>query len=360
MVKFDKIIHASLEWTTAVLFRPFNLKKWLILAFIALLAGAISSANFNLNLPSSNNHRFSNRHETASSKKFSGTPQNLNTHTVNSKAEFKNFLRKFKTWPLNFIVLVAALFFLGFLIFFVWLHSRFCFIFIENIVTNDISIIEPFRRHKKIADSYFVFNLGLILFYLLITLLIIVSFFNMVFNSSPFHYTGKDFIKLLSILLPLIIVLIIFWFVAILIYVILVDFVQPIMFRDKTKFFAALNKVLILIKKTPANFACYILIKAGLAICASLVSTIVSFVAIFGLILPLVLIASAAYFIYKTLAGNFGQVFLVFCVIFAIPLFLALWYFLISLYLPFAVFFRTLSIKFMAEIDQNYNLFRCN
>jgi hypothetical protein len=42
MVDFSELIKASAEWTITVLFRPFSPKKWIILGFVALLAGYLT------------------------------------------------------------------------------------------------------------------------------------------------------------------------------------------------------------------------------------------------------------------------------------------------------------------------------
>jgi hypothetical protein len=41
----------------------------------------------------------------------------------------------------------------------------------------------------------------------------------------------------------------------------------------------------------------------------------------------------------------------------AIPIVLFLWYCFMCMYLPFAVFFRTFSVKFFGKLDSRYNLF---
>ena len=49
---FTEIISASVEWTKTVLFRPFSIKKWLLLYFIALLAFQLQGGfNLKMNRP---------------------------------------------------------------------------------------------------------------------------------------------------------------------------------------------------------------------------------------------------------------------------------------------------------------------
>src|SRR4030042_3834958 len=47
---YGKLIRMSWDWTCEVLFRPFNLKKWIMLGIILTLAGQLGSCNLNANL----------------------------------------------------------------------------------------------------------------------------------------------------------------------------------------------------------------------------------------------------------------------------------------------------------------------
>ena len=47
-IEIKTLIGLSVERTKLILFQPFNLKKWIKLIFIAVLAGAISSGSYSL------------------------------------------------------------------------------------------------------------------------------------------------------------------------------------------------------------------------------------------------------------------------------------------------------------------------
>jgi len=171
-------------------------------------------------------------------------------------------------------------------------------------------------------------------------------------NASP------GFFKILTAVLPAILLFILFIIICALIGLIMNDFVTIVMFKDRIKIIPAIKKVFSILTLNKLNFTLYVLIKIGLAIVSSIIYSIVSFVAVLGLFLPVGVVAAVFYFISKAIPKDIQSVFLIVVVFAAIPVILFLWYCLMCMYLPFAVFLRTFSMKFFGRLDSRYNLFR--
>ncbi|MBL7070502.1 MAG: hypothetical protein ISS27_03420, partial [Candidatus Omnitrophica bacterium] len=161
MVKFTEIINASIEWTAAMLFRPFKLKKWLILTFVALLAGYMAgSGNFGGGGSSSKRSDSSVKTSKISPSVIPVQSEFRTNQTLTGQPSGSSSF--FDGWAgigLSVFMIFIILLVLGFLLVLMWLSSRFNFIFIQNITRNDASIRKPFRENKIIGNSYFKFSL---------------------------------------------------------------------------------------------------------------------------------------------------------------------------------------------------------
>jgi hypothetical protein len=359
MVKFDEIISASLEWTTAVLFRPFSPKKWLILTFIAFLAGSIAGGNSNFNFKDRGNRT---KEASAARQYERNSFQSAKIETPKekpvSKEEIKNFFKKSVTAPVIYAIILAVIAGIILFLMLLWICSRFYFIFLEDVVGNDASIVKPFRRNKDVGNSLFKFNL--IFLFLLICIIALIFFMGFVSLSKIGAFNNNaslGFWKIVSALLPAVLLFVFVVLVSALIGLIINDFVTVVMFKDRAKIAAAIRKVFSILALNKLNFFLYVLIKIGLAVASSIIYSITSFVAVMGLIFPFGIIASIFYFIYKVIPRDAQSIFMVAVVVAAVPVILFLWYCLICMYLPFAVFFRVFSVKFFGKLDGRYNLF---
>ncbi|MFA5008466.1 MAG: hypothetical protein WC546_04530 [Candidatus Omnitrophota bacterium] len=359
MVKFGEIIGASLEWTATVLFRPFSPKKWLILAFVAFLAGSLAGGNFN----SSKSDRFSRTKEASAAQQYvDNSFQVAKIQTPEEKPipkeEFKSFLKKSASIPVIFFVTLIVIAAIAVFLLLLWVCSRFYFIFLEDVTKNDASIVLPFRSNKKIGNSFFRFNILFLFFVICITaLFIFLGFISLSKMGALNNPAAVGFWKILSVLLPLILLFILVILIILLIAVVINDFVTIVMLRDKVKVTQAIKKVVSILSLNKLNFSLYILIKIGLAIASSIIYNIISFITVMSLLFPVGIIASILYFIFRAIPKNAQSIFAVVVMIVAIPIVLFLWYCFMCMYLPFAVFFRTFSVKFFGKLDSRYNLF---
>lgn len=358
MVKFDEIIGASIEWTTTVLFRPFQAKKWLILTFIALLAGALAGNSFNYSSHSNYKEKKAHARQLQEGSNLQVAKINPPKAKSLSKQELKNFLREnfFKRNP--FLIIPIIIIGLIILIILSWLCARFYFIFLEDVTKNDASIVKLFKSNKTIGNSFFKFNLATLgIFVLLILLTALGGFFSLnkmgVFDKNISVDPWRIFVNLFPEILAVIAIIL----MMILIYLIINDFVLVVMLRDKIKIIPAIKKTLSILLANKANLIVYILIKFALSIVSSIIYSIIYFISIIGLIFPAAIIASILYFIFMNLPHNIQSPFLAVTVVIAFPFILFIAYCFMCLNLPFAVFFRTFSVKFFGRLDGRYNLF---
>lgn len=360
MAKFDEIISASLEWTSSVLFRPFSPKKWLILTFVAFLAGSIACGNSNLNFQDRGNRtKEASAAQQYEKKSFQAAKIETPEQKPPSKEEVKSFFEKSAAGPVVFIIISAVIAGIILSIILLWICSRFYFIFLEDVVKNDASIAVPFKNNKAIGNSFFKFNL--IFLFLLICIIALIVFLGFVSlsNIGAFNKNASlGFWKILSAILPAILLFVLVIIVCALIGLIMNDFVTIVMFKDRIKIVQAIKKVFSILAGNKLNFVIYVLIKMGLSIVSSIIYSIASFVAIMGLIFPVGVSAAIFYFIFKVMPKDAQPIFMIILIVIAIPVILFLWYCLMCMYLPFALFFRTFSVKFFGRLDNRYNLFK--
>jgi len=233
-----------------------------------------------------------------------------------------------------------------------WLNARFQFIFLEDIVKNDASIKRPFRENKRESNSLFFFNIFMAVFSL--SVIGGLFFWGFVSLMGAFTKTADlGFLKILLCLTPHLILLFLFIFSMVLLGVIIHDFVLPIMYKNKVGILKGIGSALSILFKRPGSFILYIFIKIGLGIaafiCAVIVGILLSLVA-----LIVILIGALIYSIVPS-GAHLGLI-IVFIVI-GIPIFLGLMFITEAFLLPIPVFFRTFSLKFLAALDERYDVF---
>lgn len=135
------------------------------------------------------------------------------------------------------------------------------------------------------------------------------------------------------------------------------DFALVVMYKDRIATVAAIKKACALINQHKADTAKYLLMKIALSICVSLIYTVLILVTIFGILYPGVIAGVAAIAFSRLLPAALHAGYFVLIAIIAVAVLLFIGYCTMCFYVPFAVFFRTLSIKFMGRLHEHYNLF---
>lgn len=356
MVDFGAIIGESAGWTKKALFNPFSFKKWMVLTFIALLAGAMSNG-CNFNSGGGNKGHYESQQEAPKSA-AEGEAQACAPIMKQKPAREDTVL---------ILTIMGALiaFFAAILILFTWLGSRFSFVFLEDIVKNDASIKAPFAANKEQGDSYFKFNIAFMCIFL--ALLGLLIFFAVlacakmgVFDSfnTPHRPDTAVALGFIAVLIIFFLALMAFIFIATMVSVITIDLVLPIMYKEKIRIRAAWGKAWALVKKNAGNFAVYILIKIGLGIGAGLVYVLAFIICFIVALIPVALLGFGFWLIGKSIPVAALIPYWIIAGVILTPICAFLLYCLMALNLPFAVFFRTYSLKFLERLDPQYALIK--
>ncbi len=350
MIKFTEIINASMEWTATMLFRPFDPKKCLILTFIAFLAGSVAGFGGS-SLGSDTGRQEGVKEEQA--VETAQTPQ------TDSPGEFLGAVMAwFKKLPTVTLLVIIILVLLGLFLVMGWLSSRFAFIFLEDVIKNDASIRKPFKENKILGNSLFKFSLAALAAFLFLSGTIVGGYVFTLNKMGVFRKPMETGIgKVILASAPFAIAFLSLLLVAILIYLILYDFVLVVMFKDKIKIMQAWPRMITLLKAYPALMVKYVLIKIALGFCSGIITYIASLIGVIGLILPVGLVAGVFYIIYRLLPLALHLPYIILVVAIGVPVVAFLLYTLTCVYLPFAVFFRTFSLKFLGRLEPHYNLF---
>jgi len=353
MVNFGEIINSSANWTVTVLFKPFKFKKWLILAFVAIMAGCMSNG-CNLN--------FNNGGQQTEKGQEVRTSQPSETSEGVEESSFVSDAKPFTREDIRFIVIIIAaivLIILALIMLITWLGSRFSFVFLEDVVNNDASITAPFKANREIGRSYFLFNL--VFFGILLVLFGSIIYLGIaaLIKAGAFNKDVADIKRTLGflvIILPHLLLMAVLILASGLISLIATNFVIVVMFKDRIGILKAWPKVLALLKKNIANFIVYILIKAGFYICAGIIYLVTALICLLAVLIPAALLGVVFYLVSRYITAPYLVVYWVIIGIVSTPPALFLLYCLISLYMPFAVFFRTFGIKFLGRLDPQYDL----
>jgi len=358
MVKFTEIIDVSIEWTAAMLFRPFKPKKWLILTFVALLAGYMAGGgNFNAG------NNFDRSKESVQTSKISASiipvTESRTTQSLTGESSRPGKFLEGLGAPEVILIIFILLLVVAVIPLFMWLSSRFNFIFIQNIIRNDASIRKPFRENRLVGNSYFLFSL--IYSFLSVLLLGVIggACFLILFAIGTFNQpSSAGFVPILLTCLAFGALFMLALALVILVGFAVHEFVLFVMFRDRIGIKEAWPKFVSIFKKNKLDFVVYFFVKLGLSIACWLIYAMISLAAYISLFWPALVIGGCIYAIYNFLSATALQiVFLVGAAIVFLPVGLFFLYCLYCLNLPFAVFLRTLSLKFIARIDPGLNLF---
>lgn len=350
MIKFTEIISASIEWTATMLFRPFDPKKWLILTFIALMAGSITGVGGN-SLGSDTGRQEGVKE--AQAIETTETPQ-----TDSPQEPLRAALAWFKKPSTVILLIIIIPILLGLFLVIAWLSSRFAFIFLENVIKNDASVRTPFKENKILGNSLFKFSLAALAAFLLLSGVVIGGYVLTLNKIGVFRKPMATGIgKVILVSAPFALAFLSVLLMAILIYVIVHDFVLVAMFKDKIKIRQAGPRIIALMKAHPALMVKYVLIKAGLGFCSAIIIYMASLIGFIGLLLPAGLVIGIFYMIYRVLPAVLNLPYTILMYALGLPVAAFLLYALMCVYLPFAVFLRTFSLKFLGRVNPYYNLF---
>jgi hypothetical protein len=295
-------ISAALERVKQLLFRPFDLGKWLVIGFCAWLAllGQQGGGGFggNFNFGSHNRHG------------GEGLMEGIR--------RAKDYVADNLTW---IVPLAAALLLLmvalGLL--FNWLSSRGKFMFLHCVALNRAEVVVPWNQFTREANSLFWFRLGLGLVSMIATLPLVAFVVIPIVGMVKAGAANAAGIAISSVSLLLVIALGITFFV---IRKLTMDFVVPIMFLRRHKCMESWRELRGLFSGNVGNFILYFLFQIVLGM-------------VIGIMVLIVVIATCC------IAGCFM----------AIP------YLGTVLLLPVHVFNRAYSLYYLAQFGREFDVF---
>lgn len=349
---FVEIVSASIEWTKAILFRPFNFKKWIFLYIIALLAFQMQGGcNFKSN-PKTKDKEIV---ETGTSEEkyrpdiFAGDFKSRPFEKIDDK--YKNIL-------IPLVILLSVPILLLFLLF-QWIYSIFSFVFIESIVNNDASIKLPFKKNRSIGSSYFAWNILYLVVFLATSVLIVKLGYGSLSRLGVFVRGSQIAFGAVALaILPYIIIGGFFIFVSAILAFFITNYVLVVMYKDRLSILKAIPVAFSLVQKDVGAFIKYIFVKMAIWIITAFASSAVIFVIFMVLFIPGALIAALFYSIFKTIPVGAQAIYILVLSLLGIPLLIILSFLINAIFLPFPVFLKTFNLKFIARIDEKYNLFR--
>src|SRR5437588_9850705 len=239
----------ALQWTTQVLFRPFDLEKWLVIGFAAFLShlagGSGTGINFN---PASLRNRGHWDFRTTS-------------HNFYSTSDHVSL------WLILFVTAMVFLVVIAIILVLLWIGCRGRFIFVDCVVRNRGAIKGPWREFRKVANSFFGFLLAVILVFVVMALV----------AGSPFilwlalHHGDVNFDPVIVLGLGLWIA---FVFVFALAWGLISQFMIVTMYRRRCCAVEAFRSTVSLIMSDPVPFILYILFLFVLSILVAMVSCV--------------------------------------------------------------------------------------
>ncbi len=301
----SQVVSNSWKRMVKVLFRPFDFYKWLVLAFCAWLVNASSGSGGggNPKLPG-------NFGQSGSSNTAASVGQGVSDFVQQLQGSLGATVL-IVIFVVLFVVVVALI------IVFLWLKSRFEFIFLDNLVWNRAEIKNPWKKYKTQGNSLFSAYLILIFLCVLFAGILLVTLIGI---GSSFAQSGGD---RMLIWMPLFLLLI---GLAVLVASVIMFFIRslviPVMYHRGLSFNEALRIAYDILGRNAGRFVVLMLITLGLYIA----------------------------FAIAVLAGVVAT-----CCILAIILIIPV--IGIMPILPAVVFFRYLGPEFLAAVEPDMNIF---
>jgi len=363
-IKLSVLIAKSVERTKLILFRPFSLKKWLCLLLIASLSGALGIAG---NGGGGGSRRCEKKAEAAqvqASQTINPEKQILDSYgqmyTESTEQDpgicfFRNgFSNIFPGMLLIGTGLALAALFVTLFFVFIWLGARFRFVWFESMIKNDASIKDPFHEYKKEGNSLFKFFLILIPAVIFLFAGLGIWFYLQGLAAGIFSAGAEPGPGLfLSVFIgPILTGL--FFLLLLAVFSVCVDhFVVTIMAMDRCGFIEGWKKFFLILKNNLKDISLFFLSLFGLGI----VTNIIQLIIVLALILAVILSGGAFFgllYLLLAVALKAKTVFAVVAIVLAIPALFCFVLLMISVGLPFAVFFRNLTLYYLTSLKYGY------
>lgn len=243
-IEIFKPFGEAFELMKKILFRPFDLKKWLVIGFAAWLAnlGAGGGGIGDFNYPN-------NRREGA--QKFNETIGQIPQPVLIT----------------GICVLICVVIML--IVLFAWLRARGRFIFVDCVVRNRAAIVEPWKEFRGEGNSFFLFSLLVVL---VVVPVIVIAGLVLIVPFIPGHdqaEPGVGFWIGISLTAFISVCLIFVWAIA-------SQLMVPIMYRQRCRARVAFARALSLVSSHPGPILLYVLFFMLLAVAMVMISCAVT------------------------------------------------------------------------------------
>jgi hypothetical protein len=245
-MKISYIDSFTAAWNrmSKILFKPFDLSKWMVLGFSAFLAALMSG------YPGLSNPGISR-----------GNMGWINPEKIlEFPAVAREWLKSNPVWAS--LILAGIIFFLAIIIILTWIDSRGKFIFLDNITNNRAIIVKPWHDYKTSGNSLFLWRI----YFGLICLIVIIPYLVFGYSSVYKSYFSGGWPEMLSVLIGNVLIFLLIIIIISYVNMFLMDFVVPIMHKYNMKPMNAWIKFLGIFKKHFFHFLIYGAVKLILII----------------------------------------------------------------------------------------------
>jgi hypothetical protein len=242
---------AAYELMKTILFRPFDIGKWLVIAFAAFLSGAWGGG-FN--------------------------PGRLGRF---GSGDWRYRATSHGNWPTDWtmpawaiaLIIVGALAVVCLVLVLVWVTARGRFIFTDCVVKNRAAIAEPWHEFRREGNSFFLFSLavGFVAMLLTVVLILIILVPLGLFSSNKVAATGFGVTAVIVI-----IIIGLAWLVFSLFFGLVSHFMVPVMYRRRCSAKDAFLDVARLVLHHPGPFVLLVLFGIVLAIAVGILGAVIA------------------------------------------------------------------------------------
>jgi hypothetical protein len=233
-----------------VLFRPFDVAKWLTIAFAAFIAGAMGGSGGGGN--------------------FSRLGRLGNGDWKYSATRHGDLDWNFTPWIVAAVIGLAVVVML-LVVVWMWVSSRGRFIFTDCVVKNRGAIGEPWREYRREGNSYFLFSL-VIAFLGFLIIAIAAVFVWLCFFGMRADDSGPGTV----IIVIGLVVIVVIWVAFSLFFGVVSTFMIPVMYRRRCRAREAFVDVAKLIGSNPVPFILFVLFGIALVIGVAIIGTMVA------------------------------------------------------------------------------------
>ena len=241
---------AAFEWMKMVLFRPFDVAKWLTIAFAAFISGSWGGGGGGGNF--SKLGRLGNGDWKYRATRHGDLDWNVAPWIVAAVIG---------------VVVIALL--LG--IIWMWVSSRGRFIFTDCVVKNHGAIVEPWREYRRQGNSFFLFSL--VVACAMVAIIAIAGLFLWLcfFGMRDDHFGAGTVIGVIGL-----VVIVLIGIAFSLFFGVVSTFMIPVMYRRRCLAREAFADIAKLIGSNPGPFILFVLFGIALALGVAMIGTMVA------------------------------------------------------------------------------------